>query len=299
MKSARKGARLGQHFLTGTWAARRLAEAVNAQPGETILEIGPGKGALTRELVATGGKVLAIEKDGALVEQLKQTFAGEIDSGALKIITADIRDVVMERKLPKTVPDARRGEGDTQDVSVHTASVALRLRNEADDVVLGSDYVVAANIPYYITGEIVRQFLETPAQPRAMALLIQKEVADRIIARNGKESILSLSVKAYGTPKIVAKVSRGNFSPPPSVDSAIFLVEDISKKFFGDLDEKTFFKVVKAGFASKRKFLSSNLSLPFGKDAVLRAFETCDLNPKVRAEDVPLGQWKRLALELS
>ena len=141
--------------------------------------------------------------------------------------------------------------------------------------------------------------METETQPRAMALLIQKEVADRIIARNGKESILSLSVKAYGVPKIVAKVSRGNFSPPPSVDSTILLVGDISRKFFGDLDEKIFFKVVKTGFASKRKFLASNLAIVFGKEKVLQAFETCGLSAQVRAEDVPLGEWRTLAESLS
>ncbi|MEK7156724.1 MAG: 16S rRNA (adenine(1518)-N(6)/adenine(1519)-N(6))-dimethyltransferase RsmA [Patescibacteria group bacterium] len=258
------GARLGQHFLTGLWAAHSLAESVNVRPGETILEIGPGKGALTRELVATGGRVIAIEKDAALVEGLEQTFAAEINSGTLQIVTADIRDFEPSR-----------------------------YKLEA------GGYVVAANIPYYITGEIIRQFLETPAQPRAMAILIQKEVADRIIARDKKESILSLSVKAYGTPKIVAKVSRGNFSPPPSVDSAILLVGDISKRNFVALDEKHFFKVVKAGFASKRKFLSSNLAVPFGKDAVLHAFEVCDMGPKVRAEDVSLEGWKKLAKFLS
>lgn len=265
------GARLGQHFLTGTWAARKLTEAVDVQRGETILEIGPGKGALTRELLSTGGYVLAIEKDGALVEQLKQTFVGEVNSGALKIIAADIRDFE-----PKQFG------------------------------LVAGKYIVAANIPYYITGEIIRQFLEADVQPRAMALLVQKEVAERIIARpadggarDGKESILSLSVKAYGKPKLVAKVSRGNFSPPPSVDSAILLISDISKRFFADVSEKSFFKVVKAGFASKRKFLANNLGVGFGKDAAGRALDTCGLSPKVRAEDVPLLKWRELTRELS
>ena len=255
---------MGQHFLTGTWAARKLTEAVDVRREETILEIGPGKGALTRELLATGGKVLAIEKDEALVGQLNRTFAGEINSGALKIVAADIRDFKAER---------------------------FGLTSSA--------YVLAANIPYYITGEIVRRFLETDIQPRAMALLVQKEVAERIIARDGKESILSLSVKAYGRPKIIAKVSRGNFSPPPSVDSAILLIDGISKTFFTDVSENGFFKVVKAGFASKRKFLANNLGVGFGKDEALRAIETCGLSQKVRAEDVPLLKWRELTQELS
>ena len=280
MKSARrrKGAKLGQHFLTGLWAAHKLAEAVSMRPGEIILEIGPGKGALTKELLATGAHVVAVEKDPALVRELRGTFKHELASQQFELVEKDIRDFKPE---------------------------SWNLKAES--------YVLAANIPYYITGEIIRQFLETEVQPRAMALLIQKEVADRIVARpaggvagKGKESILSLSVKAYGVPKIIVKVSRGNFSPSPSVDSAILLVGDISKKFFtlnnvegfGDLDEKKFFKVVRAGFASKRKFLSSNLAVQFGKDAVLRAFEVCGMSPKVRAEDVPLGTWKKLAKSL-
>jgi len=266
MRSARKstGAKLGQHFLTGLWAAHRLAEAVDVKSGETILEIGPGKGALTKELLATGARVVAVEKDPLLVRQLYDRFTKSIVEKQLTIIKADVRDF-----------------------------------NPSKSNLTTEKYVLAANIPYYITGEIIRQFLETAVQPRAMALLVQKEVADRIIARNGKESILSLSVKAYGTPKIIARVSRGNFSPPPNVDSAILLIGDISKKFFQGFDEKIFFKVVRAGFASKRKFLANNLAVAFGKDAASHALRMCDLDTDVRAEDVPLEKWKCLARQLS
>ena len=257
----RKGARLGQHFLTGQWAAKRLAEAVAVRPHETILEVGPGKGALTRELLATGARVVAIEKDGALVGQLKKTFAREIGAGRIELVCADIRDITPEE--------------------------------------LGlTTYVVAANIPYYITGEILRQFLETRIPPRALALLVQKEVAERILARDKKESILSISVKAYGEPRIVAKVSRGNFSPPPSVDSAILLIDTVSKDFFFGFTEKEFFSVVRAGFASKRKFLANNLGVKFGKTPALAAIQACGMNEKVRAEDVALPQWRGLAQTL-
>jgi len=255
-----RGARLGQHFLTARWAAVSLARSVAAAPEETILEIGPGKGMLTRELLATGSRVVAIEKDELLVEKLKETFASEIAQQRFELISGDIRDFVPSREL------------------------------------LGDSYVLAANIPYYITGEIIRQFLTTAHQPRAMAILIQKEVAQRITA--SKASILSLAVKAYGTPKIVEKVSRKCFSPAPSVDSAILLINTISREFFSDLDETFFFDVVHAGFASKRKFLANNLGVKFGKEISLQALTESALSEKVRAEEVPLASWKLIALSL-
>lgn len=270
------GARLGQHFLIHSWAARALAHAVRTLPGEPIVEIGPGKGVLTRELLALGNpakttagrspdpshgegfRVIAIEKDGALVMKLRETFPEALASGQLELVEADIRDVNLG------TPSLRAG-----------------------------GYTVAANIPYYITGEIIRQFLENAVQPRAMALLIQKEVARRITSEKG--SILSISVRAYGTPRIVDTVSRRHFSPPPSVDSAILAIDNISKAFFADISEEQFFAVVRAGFASKRKMLANNLSNKFPRERVLDAFAKAEIPLTARAEDIVLKQWKSLA----
>ena len=248
-------ARLGQHFLANDYYAKVLAETIAIRPGESIIEVGPGKGALTKHLLATGAPVIAIEKDEALAAQLPALF----EKTSLTIRTEDIRDFV-----PPHVP-----------------------------------YVVAANIPYYITGEIIRQFLTAAHQPRAMALLIQKEVAERIVARDGKESILSLSVKAFGTPRIITKVGKGNFNPPPSVDSAIILIENISHTSFETVSESLFFDVVHAGFAAKRKILAGNLAKKFDAVRVRTAFENNELDAKVRAEDVPLSTWLKLAEALS
>lgn len=256
----KRGAKLGQHFLTGAWAAAKLVEAARIGAEDTVLEIGPGKGALTKEILKTGARVIAIEKDPLLVEYLRENFPHE----NLKVLEMDIRDALPEK---------------------------LGLS--------AGSYILAANIPYYITGEIIRQFLSALAQPRTMALLVQKEVAERIIARDKKESILSLSVHAYGDPSIAAKVARGNFSPPPSVDSAILLVERISKDFFDGFDEQFFFRLVRAGFASKRKFLLKNLASLLPIDAVRAAFELAGIDEKVRAEDVRLAQWKTIARKLN
>ncbi len=252
----RRGARLGQHFLTNAGYAAKLATAVNIGGGDTVLEIGPGKGMLTAALLAISARVIAVEKDEALVAFLREKFSEEIARGKFDIIEGDIRDF--------------------------------------DPNILTGEYALAANIPYYITGEIIRQFLTAAHQPRTMALLVQKEVIERIVARDGKESILSLSVKAYGSPRIAAKVGRGNFSPPPSVDSAILVVDHISKNFFDTISEEQFFRVVRAGFGSKRKMLANNLSVVVGKERVATVLAAAGITEKARAEDVDLAQWKRL-----
>mgnify|MGYP003392980711 CR=1 FL=1 len=254
-----RGAKLGQHFLTAHWVAVALARAANITSDTTVVEIGPGKGALTVELLKLSDHVIAIEKDSTLVERLHEKFPEKISNGALLVVNADIRNVTPE---------------------------SLKLA--------AGEYVIAANIPYYITGEIIRQFLSTAVQPRTMALLVQKEVAQRIVARDGKESILSLSVKAYGTPRIVDKVSRKCFSPAPSIDSAILAIDDISTKSFSQINEEQFFKVVHVGFASKPKYLTSNLGAIFDKEKIHTAFVQFGINEKSRAEDVPLEKWLKL-----
>jgi 16S rRNA (adenine1518-N6/adenine1519-N6)-dimethyltransferase len=260
----RTGARLGQHFLTGLWAAAKLVEAARAGEDDTILEIGPGHGALTRELLKTGARVVAIEKDEALAEELRTTFAHEIATEQFELIEGDVRDF-----------------------------------DPASHQLTAQGYILAANIPYYITGEILRRFLTAAAQPARIVVLIQKEVAERILARGGKQSLLSISVQVYGRPSIVAKVARGNFSPPPSVDSAILLVDDISRAAFDGLDEAFFFSMLHAAFASKRKKLLGNLAKVFGKEEATAALARCGIDPGVRAEDVSTRSWLALARELA
>lgn len=258
---ARRGAHLGQHFLNNLHYAQVLAEAAGARAGVIVLEIGPGTGALTRELLKKGAGVIAIEKDASLVAQLQTTFSNEIEHGVLKIVASDIRNF------------------DPRSLSLE----AYR-------------YVLAANIPYYITGEIIRQFLETSHQPLTLALLIQREVAQRIVSTT--ESILSISVKAYGMPKIIAKVTKGNFTPPPSVDSAILAITQVSKNNFTDVSEKHFFEVVRAGFAAKRKLLANNIAVKFGKENAQRALTAAGLDAHVRAENVHVPQWLEIAKAL-
>lgn len=243
---------LGQNFLKSKAALAAIVEAAKIEKGEQVLEIGPGRGALTEALLEAGATVTAIEKDDKLFELLQEKFSLPIELGKLRLIHGDI----LEIDLP-----------------------TLRVGN----------YKLVANIPYYITGQIFRQFLETKNQPKSIVVLVQKEVADRIVAKDGKESILSLSVKAFGEPKFIKKVPAAAFSPKPKVDSAILAIGNIGRDKLRGIDDSAFFDLVKKGFAQKRKVLRNNL-----KDH-LPALETCQINPNSRAEDLKLEDWLCLA----
>ncbi len=273
---------LGQNFLKSVPALNNIVKAGEIKKDDVILEIGPGKGALTEKLLQTGAKVIAVEKDNDLFEFLKDKFAKEIESRSLVLVHEDILDFDCVR----------------QDLT---------------------QYKIIANIPYNITGAILKKFLTDKHQPTSMVLMVQNEVAKRIVARDGKESILSISVKAYGDPKLIMKVPARYFSPAPKVDSAVISINNISRKNFITLPpppfdelrtpppsqgggrsevqnkalnslefEQKFWEIVKAGFAHKRKKLSGNLkhigvSYGIGNSYVL-------LGNK-RAEELTLKDW--------
>ena len=155
---------------------------------------------------------------------------------------------------------------------------------------MASGYKLVGNIPYYITGALFKKFLTAEHQPSTLVFLIQKEVGERI-ARSKKESILSLSIKAYGTPKYIKTVPAGAFAPAPKVDSAILAVENISRKNFADAaHEAKFFELVKKGFSQKRKLLKNNLGP--GYSSIL---QNTRIDGKARAEDVPLQMWLEIS----
>jgi 16S rRNA (adenine1518-N6/adenine1519-N6)-dimethyltransferase len=254
---------LGQHFLRSERALNTIIESAKLDEEDLVLEIGPGQGVLTEKLLQRAGKVIAIEKDDGLYDFLQEKFKNEIGNQGLTLVHEDILNFSS----------------------------------------LNTPYKLVANIPYNLTGAILEKFLSTDREPALIVLLVQKEVAERIVARDGKESILSISVKAYGKPHYAEKVLAGSFVPAPKVDSAIITIEKISKNFFnspnGRFSEKDFFDLLHAGFKSKRKKLSSNLATHFSKEKVLRAFQKLKLDENLRAEDVSLGTWQKLSLELT
>lgn len=252
---------LGQNFLMHRQTAERIVAAAHLPEGASVLEIGPGRGMLTRALLARAKKVIAVEADGALATELRDECAEEIAEGRLDIVHADIR---------------------TFDIAT-----------------LPSPYYLVANIPYYLTGELLRTFLSGKHKPSSMTFLVQKEVAERV-ARSRKESLLSIAVKAYGTPAYAFTVPRGAFVPAPNVDSAVLHISHISgTNFRTTLEEERFFDILRAGFAHKRKRLAKNLEEVSGKEAIMEAFASIGLDPNARAEDVPLPDWLALAKALS
>ena len=238
---------LGQHFLNSKVYLNAVADAAHIEEGETVLEIGPGEGALTEVLLERGAKVIALEKDSRLIEVLREKFAGR----NFEVVEGDALEFKPKFK----------------------------------------NYKVVGNIPYYITGALFKKFLTATRQPSTLVFLVQKEVGERI-ARSKKESILSLSIKAYGSEKYIKTVPAGAFSPPPKVDSAIVAIINISRSnFTNTAHEEKFFELVKKGFSQKRKFLKNNLGKEYSD-----LLEKVGISPKTRAEDVPLSKWIDLSL---
>lgn len=253
---------LGQNFLKSENILNLICQTSSIKEGEVVLEIGPGKGSLTKKILSFGALVIAIEKDNELFTFLKEKFSQEIDEGKLKLLNQDILD------------------WQTNEVK--------------------TDYKIVANIPYNITGLIIKKFLSDKKLPKSMTLLVQKEVAERIVARNNKESILSLSVKAYGQVKYIKKVSKKLFSPSPKVDSAIINIFYISKNNFPKKElENKFFSLIKIGFSHKRKVLIKNLEIITPKEKLEKCFQELKIDTKIRPEDVSLGKWLELNKKLS
>jgi 16S rRNA (adenine1518-N6/adenine1519-N6)-dimethyltransferase len=159
-------------------------------------------------------------------------------------------------------------------------------------------YKVVANIPYYLSGRLFRIFLESTMQPSSLVFLVQKEVAERI-ARDTKGSLLSLSVSVFGTPVYVKTVKKGNFTPPPKVDSAVIAINSISHDRFRGIDESFFFVLIHAGFKAKRKQLLGNLSSLFSREVLTHTFSTLSIPLDVRGEDLVLETWLSLAAALN
>ncbi|MEX2007982.1 MAG: 16S rRNA (adenine(1518)-N(6)/adenine(1519)-N(6))-dimethyltransferase RsmA [Candidatus Spechtbacterales bacterium] len=257
---ARPNKVLGQHFLIDEGALTALLKAADIQQGDTVLEVGPGTGVITAALAEAGADVIAVEKDPALAEFLGKKFAA---SQNVEIVQDDILKFNPSRyALPVT------------------------------------GYALLGAPPYYLTARLFRTFLETTeAKPSAIAVIIQKEVAQKIIAEPPHATMLSVSVQLYGTPAIERTIPASSFWPAPEVDSSLLVVRDIATPA---LDEKRFFALARAGFSARRKQLLGNIAnAHFGdKQELTDAFAAAHIDPSRRAETLSVEEWRALLAAL-
>ncbi len=249
--------RLSQNFLQDPPSLEKIAAAADIRNADTVLEIGPGLGSLTRYLSLLAREVLAVELDGKLVPVLKAVL--------------------------KPYPNVRLIQGDILDLA-------------AQELGLPPEYIVAANIPYNITSAILRHLLESEPKPRRMVLTVQKEVAERICAAPPRMSLLALSVQVHGNPSIVARIPAGAFFPVPSVDSAVVRIEVRASPVIPAAQLDTFFRLIKAGFSQKRKMLRNALSagLKISTTDTESLLARAGIDARRRAETLSLDEWKIL-----
>jgi len=250
--------RLGQHFLIDGDVLQRILAASELSADDIVMEIGPGLGILTRELARRAGRVIAIELDDRLADFLKQEMRPFPN---VTIINEDILKIEPATLLPKPVR-----------------------------------YKVVANLPYYITSPVLRHFLEASVKPGLMVVMVQKEVAEAIVAGPGKRSLLSISVQFYGKPAIISQVPARAFYPAPEVDSAILRIDLYSKPVVAVDDADSFFATVRAGFASPRKQIANSLAQGLGlpKADALNVLAEASIAPQRRAETLTLEEWAEL-----
>lgn len=251
---------LGQNFLVDLNVVNDILKAGEISKEDKILEIGPGRGFLTQFLVKKAQKVLAVEKDSELVDFCRNKFDSK---GKIEVLEGDVLKENWNRILS-----------------------AKNFKS----------FKLIANIPYYITGKIIRLFLENSFQPCLMVLMVQKEVAERICQKPGKMGILSVAVQYFGQPEIITIVTKDKFDPIPEVDSAILKIKPHSERALNLKKEKEFFRLVKIGFSNPRKTLVNNLSagLQIDKKEIVQKVKQLNFKETVRAQELSVEDWKNL-----
>lgn len=265
----RKG--LGQNFLTDPGVPPRIADAAELAPTDAVIEVGPGLGVLTLELASrldpATGCLVAVELDADLLPILRTRLA---PYQQVRIVRGDVLALSPTELL------------------AHCGGK--------------SDYKVVANLPYYITSAVLRRFLSAEHPPTRLVVMVQREVAERIVAAPPEMSLLAVSVQFYGTPSIVFYVPPGSFHPPPKVESAVVQIDVYppAVRPVAVADEEHFFAVVRAGFGQKRKQLGNTLSdgLRLPKPDALEALARAGVEPTRRAETLTLHEWAALAAVL-
>jgi 16S rRNA (adenine1518-N6/adenine1519-N6)-dimethyltransferase len=255
---------LGQHFLTDQGVLGRIVAATGLTRDDTVIEIGPGLGALTERLIEVAGRVIAVEVDAKLATRLQET-----------LVPAHPNLEVVRRDVLSTSPRELLGGA-------------------------AGEYAVAGNLPYNIGAAVLRHFLEAENQPRWLVVMLQREVADAICAQPGDLGLLGVSVQVYAEPRRLLTVPARAFYPPPSVTSAVIRL-DVRERPLVPIEEREhFFAVVRAGFSTPRKQLANSLANGLNMPVVeaRAAIEAAELDATLRPQALSIEDWRRLALTL-
>ncbi|OAI42146.1 hypothetical protein AYO38_11655 [bacterium SCGC AG-212-C10] len=247
---------LGQHFLRDSGILIDIQRAVRVPAGGTIVEIGAGTGQLTEMLLPLGAPVVALEVETRLLPHLRQRFASATN---LKLVQDDARIVDVERLVPATTP-----------------------------------YTVAGNLPYFAASPIIRHFLESPHQPTDMVVMIQREVARRILAKPGHMSLLAVCVQVYAEPEQVLDVAPEAFDPPPQVWSSVIRLTVRDEPLVPRARLDAFFEIVSTTFQNPRKQLRNARWIGFGRDQILATFERAGIDANRRPETLSIEEWVAL-----
>lgn len=256
---------LGQHWLHDAPTLDAIVTAAGVQAGDAVLEVGPGLGTLTLRLLHRGASVTAVEFDATLaaglLRNLENLEGGAIDPAIINNLTVVQRDIL-----------------------------------QFDLTTLPSGYKVVANIPYYLTSNLIRVLCESSNPFSTAAILIQKEVAERVAAEPGDTSILSVSAQYYCEVSLSTVVPAALFTPPPKVDSQVLVLRRRMRPLFAEVDTRTFFHLVKAGFSQKRKTLVNALSggLAISKEDARQLLTTAGIPENTRAQALSLDDWHKL-----
>jgi len=258
---------LGQNFLVDPAALEKIVAAAELTPDDVVLEVGAGLGTLTERLARNAGHVVAVELDQRLMPVLRGVLA---DFDNVTLIQGDIL---------------------TLDPAALVSAVSIQR------LACGTQYKVVANLPYYITSAVLRHLLEASLKPQRMVITVQREVAERIVAKPGQMSLLALSVQFYGRPRLLFRIRPGSFYPSPEVESAVVQVDLHAAPPVPVEDTAAFFRVVRAGFAQRRKQLRNGLAagLKQSPDEVAAKLWEVGVDPRRRAQALSLEEWVKVA----
>jgi len=257
---------LGQNFLVDQAVLGKIVAAAELTPDDVVLEVGAGLGTLTRPLAWDAGYVVAVELDQQLMPVLESMLA---DLGNVTLV-----------------------QGDILTLNPATLVTAATTQQSAS----GTRYKVVANLPYYITSAVLRHLLEASLKPQRMVITVQREVAERIVAKPGQMSLLAVSVQFYGRPQRLFRIKPGSFYPSPGVESAVVQIDLHAAQPVPVGDTAAFFRVVRAGFAQRRKQLRNALAASLGRppDEVATRLRSVDVDPRGRAQALSLEEWARV-----